>query len=135
MPLTLLSIRFLLAAAAICSVAAAWPVAFSADGLRLLEDDSNRWSGLLGMLVGGSAAVAATGALAPRWVLAHPAAVVFAAVPVVVLLLVRFSDFDSTAMRGWALMAALFAAIATLALPALAFLTRANRRTPVRSGA
>ncbi|MGJ9403695.1 hypothetical protein [Arthrobacter sp. KK5.5] len=135
MPFALMAIRMLLAATAFCSLAAAWPVAFGTDGLRLLEEDGNRWSGLLGLLVAGSAAIAGVGALAPRWVLAHPAAIVLAGIPLVSLLLVRFSVFDSTAMLAWALTGALFAGIATLALPALALLTRNRGRTPARSTA
>lgn len=135
MHFALVAIRALLAATVLCSVAAAWPVAFGPEGRELLELDSNRWSGLLGLLLGGSAAVAALGAIAPQWVLTHPAAVAFAALPFVSSLLVRFSDFDNTAMLSWALAATLFAGLAALALLATAFLARDRRRVPARSSA
>lgn len=127
-----MAIRVLLAVTVLCSIAAAWPVAFGATGAALLEEDRNQWSGLLGLLVAGAAAVAVVGTLAPRWVLGHPMAVVLAGLPLVSLLLVRFSEFDSPAMLAWALMGALSTGIAALALPGVALLTRNRGRASAR---
>lgn len=129
MAVILVGVRLLLAAAVVCSLAGVWPVAVGAEGVQLRQDDINRWSGLLGMLIAGAAAPAAMGAIAPKWVLANPLALGFAAVPLVVLLLVQLSDFTGTAMQVWALIGALCTAVALVMLPAVGLLARrgANR--------
>jgi hypothetical protein len=94
----------------------------------LHADDINVWSGLLGMLIAGAAALAFLGAIMPTWVLANPAGPVFALVPLVVLILVRFSRFDSPLMLTMALIGALCAALATLCLPPAGMLLRMRER-------
>lgn len=132
MRIFMIVIRLLLFATALCSIAAAWPVGFSAAGTRLHADDINVWSGLLGMLIAGAAAIAFLGAIMPTWVLANPAGPVFALVPLVVLILVRFSRFDSPLMLTMALIGALCAALATLCLPPAGMLARRHERRASR---
>lgn len=121
-------VRLLFAAVVVCAIAAAVPVVFSESGGQWQLDAMNHWSGLLGMLIAGSAAPAALGAVSPPWVLGHPAAVMLAGLPLVVLLLIQLSELDSTAMHVWALIGAICAALAVLALPAAGFLVRRRER-------
>ncbi|MEU3330687.1 hypothetical protein ACF046_13260 [Glutamicibacter creatinolyticus] len=125
--------RVLLAVTALSSLIAAWPVAFGTKGVTLLKEDPNEWSGLLGLLVAGSAAIAAAGVLASRWVLAHPLGVAFAGIPLVALVLIRFSQFDSSMMLSWALVGALCALVAALMQPGLFLLTQIHEKRTVRT--
>lgn len=127
------TVRILLAATAVCSLIAAWPAAFGTMGNALMQEDPNEWSGLLGLLVAGSAAVASVGVLAPRSVLAHPFGVAFAGIPLIALVLIRFSQFDSSMMLSWALVGVLCALVAALVQPGLSLLTRIHEKRTART--
>lgn len=123
-----MAIRLFLAAVVVCAVIAALAVALGDTAQQWQYDAMNRWSGLLGMLIAGSAAPAAMGAVAPSWVLGHPPALLFAGLPLVVLLLIQLSDLASATMHLWALIGAICAALAVLTLPAAGFLVRRRER-------
>lgn len=138
MRIVLIVVRLFLLATAAVALVAAVSVVGSHAGRMLLSDEQNTWSGLLGLLVAGAAGMAAAGAVSPTWILAHPAGAMFALVPLVVLLLIRFySSFEYALTLNLALLGAVSALVALLLQPpaALAARKEAERhsaRTPER---
>ena len=132
MRVVLVIIRLLLLVTAVVAIVGAFTVVGSEAGREFFHSNQNMWSGLLGLFVAFSAGISVAGAVSPRWILAHPGGALFALVPLVVLLLIRFySAFDHPVTLNVALLGALFALLALLLQPAAALaLRKENARRP-----
>lgn len=127
MRILLIVVRLFLVATAVVSCVAAISVGATDAGARLLADDPNTWSGLLGMFVAGGAGISIVGAISPNWVLAHPAGAMFALVPLVALVLIEFySSFENALTLNLALLGALCSLVALLLQPPAALFMSKN---------
>lgn len=121
MRILLIVVRLFLLITAVVSCFAAYSVTSSSAGAVLHAYNINTWSGLVGMFVAAGAGITILGAISPTWMLANPAGLLFALVPLVALLLIRlFSGFDYALTLNLALLAALCALVALLVQPAAA---------------
>ncbi|HXD28243.1 MAG TPA: hypothetical protein VN621_05745 [Arthrobacter sp.] len=128
MTVVLSAVRLFFVVVVVCALVALGMVAFGSAGVQLHHDNLNRWSGLIGLLLVGSAAPAALGLVSPKWILGTPLALGLAVVPLVALVIVQWSDVMSRTAQVWALIGAVGALLAVLSLPAVGFGMRHQRR-------